>query len=136
MDGLDVVGLDDCWQLLRGRTVGRVVFTLRALPAIRPLNYTVSGAHILLRPQSRRLAEQLDGQVVAFEVDEIDELTHQGWSVVITGTARHVVDVAELARLGGLAATSWVGGDEANTVVITVGDMTGRMISPAASKAG
>jgi nitroimidazol reductase NimA-like FMN-containing flavoprotein (pyridoxamine 5'-phosphate oxidase superfamily) len=133
VEGLDVLTHDECWDHVREHTVGRVVFSDRALPAIRPLNFTVNGPHILLRPQSRRLAEKLDGQVVAFEVDEIDEVAQLGWSVVVTGTARHVRDPAELTRLDSLAAPSWVGSDPPNTVMITVGDLTGRVITPARS---
>jgi nitroimidazol reductase NimA-like FMN-containing flavoprotein (pyridoxamine 5'-phosphate oxidase superfamily) len=133
VEGLDVLTHDECWEHVREHTVGRVVFTDRALPAIRPMNFTVSGSHILLRPQSRRLADQLDGQVVAFEVDEIDERAQQGWSVVVTGTARHVRDPAELIRLDSVAAPSWVGSDPPNTVLITVGDLSGRVIAPVTS---
>ena len=133
MTGLEVLSHDQCWDRLRAHVVGRVVFTQRALPAIRPLNYSVHGSHVLLRPHSARLADCLDGQVVAFEVDQIDEATQQGWSVVATGTARLVRDPGELARLDGLAASSWVGGDPPSTVVVTVGELTGRLLTPVAT---
>src|SRR5215470_18115310 len=72
---------DEALRLLASVPFGRVVFTARALPAVRPVNHLVDGT----------------GTVVAYEADEIDPATHQGWSVVVVGRAVPVTD--ELHRL-------------------------------------
>ena len=39
----------ECWQLLRSTSLGRVVFTHHAMPAIRPVNHLVEGQAIIIR---------------------------------------------------------------------------------------
>ena len=39
----------ECWQLLASVPIGRVVFTHRAMPAIRPVNHLVEGRTIIIR---------------------------------------------------------------------------------------
>jgi Pyridoxamine 5'-phosphate oxidase len=39
----------ECWDLLRGTSLGRVVFTMHAMPAIRPVNHLVDGRTIVFR---------------------------------------------------------------------------------------
>ena len=128
MDRIEVIRPAECWSLLAAGTVGRVVFTERALPAIRPVNYAVVGTHILLRSRGEGLAARLDGQVVAFEIDDVDQATRSGWSVVVTGTARVPRDAGELARLDSVALAAWAGPDHGTPVWITPGDVQGRRV--------
>jgi nitroimidazol reductase NimA-like FMN-containing flavoprotein (pyridoxamine 5'-phosphate oxidase superfamily) len=72
VDRLQALSRVECLQLLARGSLGRVAFTERALPAIRPVNYALVGNHVLLRIDGDGLGRRLDGQVVAFEVDEID----------------------------------------------------------------
>ena len=39
----------ECWQLLKSASLGRVVFTHHAMPAIRPVNHLVDGQTIIFR---------------------------------------------------------------------------------------
>src|SRR5689334_17889727 len=96
MDRLQPLTRHECLEMLSGRTLGRVAFTERALPAIRPVNYALVGHHIVLQTQADGLGRRLDGQVVAFEVDDIDSELGIGWSVVLTGTARLLRTPGEL----------------------------------------
>jgi len=120
----------ECLELLRRHSVGRVAFTERAMPAIRPVNYAVVGSQIVLRTRGDGLAERLDWQVVAFEVDEVDAARQCGWSVVVTGTARVPRDLGELVRLDSVPVVAWAGPDHATAVVITPGQITGRRLVP------
>ncbi len=47
------------------------------------------------------------GNVVAFEVDDIDMASRSGWSVVLTGLIRLVRDPGELAQLHALRLPAW-----------------------------
>jgi nitroimidazol reductase NimA-like FMN-containing flavoprotein (pyridoxamine 5'-phosphate oxidase superfamily) len=128
MDRLETLNTQQCRELLASRSVGRVAFTERALPAIRPVNYVMHGTHILLRTSADGLAARLDGQVVAFEIDDADTDSRTGWSVVVTGTARVLRDPSELLRLDARPVDSWAGPDRATTVLITPGQISGRRI--------
>ena len=105
-------------RLLASISYGRVVFTLNALPAIRPVNHLLDEGRIILRT---RLTASISsavrstaGVVVAYEADRIDPQTRTGWSVVVTGKARTIIDPGEVSRYEQLLHP-WV--NHADTVV-------------------
>jgi hypothetical protein len=90
-------------RLLAGVSLGRVVFTRQALPAIRPVNHLVEDGAIIIRTHECAAftgATQQAGAdgVVAYEADQIDPDTHTGWSVAVTGHTHLVTDEADAAR--------------------------------------
>ena len=89
-------------RLLASVSYGRVVFTLNALPAIRPVNHLLDKGRIIIRT---RLTASIsaamrsgEGIVVAYEADSIDPQTRTGWSVVVTGHAHTITDPDEVSR--------------------------------------
>ncbi|MEU8712057.1 pyridoxamine 5'-phosphate oxidase family protein [Streptomyces sp. NPDC048663] len=91
-------------RLLGSVSLGRIVFTRRALPAVRPVDHVLDGGEVVVRTHAGadvsayvRQGGGL-GAVVAYEADSIDPDTRLGWSVVVTGYARLVTDPVELAR--------------------------------------
>jgi len=128
--GIESLTEQECLRLLAQRSVGRVAFTERALPTIRPVSYALVGRHIVLRTREAGLAARLDGQVVAFGVDDVDPEAETGWSVVVTGSARLLSGPGEPARLLSLARTA-----SAVAVWITPSEMQGRRIGRWASGA-
>ncbi|GAA1422427.1 pyridoxamine 5'-phosphate oxidase family protein [Streptomyces thermospinosisporus] len=100
----------ECLRLLAKVPVGRVVYTLRALPAVLPVNFALdTDASVLLRTSpGSELVRAVNGFVVAFEADDFDPVTRTGWSVIVTGRAALVTDPAELKRLSGTGPTSWM----------------------------
>ncbi|MFR9792576.1 pyridoxamine 5'-phosphate oxidase family protein [Streptomyces sp. MB22_4] len=104
---------DEAMRLLGSVSFGRIVFTQRALPTVRPVNHVMVDGDIIIRTHagaaltSRAQEADDSGVVVAYEADLIDPDTHLGWSVVVTGYARLVTDPEELARYRTLL-TSWV----------------------------
>jgi hypothetical protein len=93
---------DESWRPLSSVSMGRIVFTQRAMPAIRPVNHLVDDEMIIVRSHLgaaivTRTAER-DGVVVCYEADDIDPARHTGWSVIATGIARLVRDPAVIAR--------------------------------------
>ncbi|MCX5010318.1 pyridoxamine 5'-phosphate oxidase family protein [Streptomyces sp. NBC_00555] len=101
-------------RLLATVSLGRIVFTQHALPAVRPVNHLVDGEDIIIRTHEggalASLAAPADvpGVVVAYEADVIDPDTHLGWSVVVTGYARLVADADDADRYADLLRP-WVG---------------------------
>ena len=135
-DLLERLTLVDCLELLGTCTIGRVAFSDQALPCVLPVTYGMDGQRVVFRTQSGGpLGERLDGSVVAFEVDEVDETSRQGWSVVLVGVARLLREPSELLRVDRLWPLPWAGGDRRAVVVITPGRITGRRVGAAADQA-
>jgi uncharacterized protein len=119
---------EECLDRLRHCAVGRVAFTLDALPAVRPVNYTVSGHKILFRTAADgTLARACDGNVVAFEVDEIPRDGGAGWSVVILGVAEALDGSADLRAIETGLVSALEG--RQRFLAISIGDITGREVS-------
>lgn len=89
-------------RLLASVPFGRVVFTARALPAVRVVNHIVDRGEVIVRTsegsQVALLLGQPSGSVVAYEADELDPATRTGWSVVVTGLAMPVTDPDAVSR--------------------------------------
>ena len=72
----------ESWQLLGSVSLGRVVFTLHAMPAIRPVNHLIDDETIIVRSHlgaaivARAAAD--DGAVVCYEADELDPVRRTG----------------------------------------------------------
>lgn len=96
-------------RLLASVPLGRVVFTHKALPAVRPVNHLVDDGHIIIRTHAGAgiLSAAASSVVVAYEVDQIDNERRLGWSVIVTGPAHLVRDAAAAERYGRLLR-SWV----------------------------
>lgn len=92
----------ESWQLLGSVSLGRIVFSMHALPAIRPVNHLIDDEMIIIRSHlgSAIVAHAAadDGAVVCYEADELDPVQHTGWSVIATGMARLVREPAAITR--------------------------------------
>jgi nitroimidazol reductase NimA-like FMN-containing flavoprotein (pyridoxamine 5'-phosphate oxidase superfamily) len=108
-------------RLLRSVSVGRLVYTHLALPAIRPVNHVVDGDRVIIRSYpGTAIAAAVrgnSGMVVAYEADRIDGDSHLGWTVIITGRASRLSDPAEVARYQELLHP-WVTGDLDDVIAI------------------
>jgi len=113
----------ECWQLLKSASLGRVVFTHHAMPAIRPVNHLVDGQTIIIRSHlgaaivSRAGAGAGDGTVVCYEADDLDATRHTGWSVIVTGLARLVREPAAIERYE-RALEPWIAGQMDHVISI------------------
>ncbi|MFD2417064.1 pyridoxamine 5'-phosphate oxidase family protein [Amycolatopsis pigmentata] len=130
---IERLDLRQCLTLLRSQAVGRLVFTEQALPAIRLVNYSMPTGRIVLRLGHAKWVARLDRTVVAFEVDDFDAGARTGWSVVIVGKARLILDIDELVSLNDPAARSWAPGPRDQVVSIDMERVTGRRIRVTAS---
>lgn len=117
---------DRAMELLSGVSLGRVVFSHQALPAVRPVNHIVDDGAVVFLSHSGAaiLGPAGSGSVVAYQADRIDEENHTGWSVVVTGTASLVRDPDELARYGRLLMP-WIAAETHHVVRISADIVTG-----------
>jgi nitroimidazol reductase NimA-like FMN-containing flavoprotein (pyridoxamine 5'-phosphate oxidase superfamily) len=129
-NGLEVLDRDECLRLLATATLGRVGVSAGALPSVLPVNFRLDGDRILFSTRAgTKLDAATDDAVVAFEVDETDSHTRSGWSVVVTGVARALTDVA-LAEVQRMALTRWAPGGGDRIVAISTDLVSGRRIVP------
>lgn len=99
-NGLEVLGADDCLELLASRPVGRLAFVDHGEPNILPVTYAVTHGGIAFRTTSgSKFDVAIMGRPVAFEVDGLDPHHRTGWSVVVRGVAELVDDDVRVAEL-------------------------------------
>ncbi len=128
-NGLEILSRGEAIALLETQEVGRLVYTRRALPAIRPVNFAVRGGAILIWTGSTSsLGQAVRGAVVAFETDDFDRTARSGWSVAVTGAAQLVTDEAQLARARLEGPVPWAPGAKEHLIRIPLTIVTGRWL--------
>jgi len=102
--GSQKVSRAEAMRLLASVDYGRVVFTMDALPAIRPVNHLVDEGRIIIRTRLTRAISTVvtsadsGGVVIAYEADDFDSRSRSGWSIVVTGWARRITDPEQVSR--------------------------------------
>ena len=110
---------------LLGRvSFGRVVFSRDALPAIRPVNHVVDDGAVIIRTHLGAALLSAVGMVVAYEADSIDPVSRTGWTVILVGIARQVVDMDDLARYERMLRP-WIRGSMDHVIRIVPETVTG-----------
>lgn len=123
----------DSLRRLAGVSFGRVVFTRRALPAIRPINHIVADGAVIVRTHLGTGPGSARGMIVAYEADDIDSQEHLGWSVIVTGHATVVRDRDEVTRYEKLLRP-WVNGTPSEIIRIQPELVTGYQLARADDK--
>lgn len=101
----------ECMRLMGSVSVGRVVYTREALPAVELVNFALDRGDIVIRTDAGgKLAAATRGAVVAFEADSVDLTGRKGWSVTLVGQSREVTDSAEISRLEHIPLVTWAPG--------------------------
>jgi len=88
-DEREFLDTQQCLRLMAGMTVGRVVYTLDAMPAVLPVRFRIDpdGSLVLAEGPSAELVRAVDGAVIAFETGEVSSTDGSGWSVTVLGRA-------------------------------------------------
>lgn len=119
----------ECLRLLGTKSVGRYahVESVRALDVV-PVNYVSrpDGSILFRCGPGPKLSAADRRDVVAFEVDDIDEVTRTGWSVLVVGRARRLTD-GEALRMAELP-DPWVTGPRRHVVLIEPTRIEGRRL--------
>jgi uncharacterized protein len=119
---------EECVARLESSTVGRIAVTHRALPAIVPVNFAMSGSRVIFRTEpGGMLASACAGAVVAFEVDDVSPDGRRGWSVLLVGMAE-LLEGSAAVRANETGLVAAVGGGRDQFVAITIGQLSGRLI--------
>jgi nitroimidazol reductase NimA-like FMN-containing flavoprotein (pyridoxamine 5'-phosphate oxidase superfamily) len=131
------IPVEECLQLLAASTIGRVAWCTPNGPQIIPVNIRVHEGTVVFRTAAySALAQAVHGATVAVEVDEINDATRSGWSVVAVGAAEAVSEPSELSGMwsgvwqrGG--PDPWAPGVRTLFIRVTPRSMTGRRIESA-----
>jgi uncharacterized protein len=108
---LEQLPREECLRLMASVSVGRIIYTRRALPAVELVNFALDHGDIIIRTDSGgNLAVAIQHSVVAFEVDRLDADQRAGWSITAIGQSREVTDSAEIGQLQEMGLTSWAPG--------------------------
>jgi hypothetical protein len=85
-------------RLLGSVPLGRIVFTARALPGVRPAKHIVDNDHVIVCADGgiaiTSPSSPETGTVIAYQADAIDPADDLGWSVTVVGVAHQVTDPA------------------------------------------
>ncbi len=116
---------DTCLELLGSHVMGRLAYIARAgVPDIVPVNYALVAGRLLIRsaPGPKLQAAQRRERV-AFEIDGVDDETHTGWSVVVSGIAGVLAPAEALA-----SPVPWASGPRRHTLAIEIVHVDGRQL--------
>jgi nitroimidazol reductase NimA-like FMN-containing flavoprotein (pyridoxamine 5'-phosphate oxidase superfamily) len=126
LGGTEIVSEEDCLELLRSESIGRLALVVDDRIEIFPINYAVDNGSVLFRTNDGRKFRGSGTAEVAFEVDAIEADAHAGWSVVVHGHPEDITDLGETARD---QVQPWAGRKEF-LVRITPRSITGRRVIP------
>lgn len=137
---LETLTREEALHLVASVSVGRLVFTHLALPAVRPVPHLLDGPRIIIRAElgsAITAAVGVDGgTVVAYEADVIDPAQYLGWSVVVVGRASPLTDEAECARFRE-RLLPWITGAKDDIIAIRTDMVDGfRIVSEPTQAAG
>jgi hypothetical protein len=126
---LEQLSRDECLLLMASVSVGRIVYTRRALPAVELVNFALHRGDIIIRTDSSgNLAAATQHSVVAFEADLLDAGQQAGWSVTAIGQSWEVTDPAEISQLQKMGLASWAPGVREYFIRISPEILNGRRL--------
>jgi hypothetical protein len=121
----------ECLELLRSRRVGRVAYADDQGIAVVPVNYVVHQGNILFRTSPHTsLGQHVRAKPVAFEVDDIEDRSRSGWSVLVRGAAL-LEDPDDLPDHPDERPAPWPKGTRSMYVRIALRSVSGRRLTPA-----
>ena len=122
---------EECLRLLMTHRprLGRLAFTSQGRVLVFPMNFVLVDRRLYFRtaPGSKLLAA-LRIDWVTFEIDYVDEVWREGWSVLAFGRLRQVNDAEELADLAQRPLRPWAAGDRHHHLRMDMDELSGRRI--------
>jgi uncharacterized protein len=116
--------------------IGRIAFTMDALPAVQPVAFAMYDGQVVIRTrQHSELVTRVRDTIVAFQVDEYDPKTLNGWSVTVVGQAITARTPQLIERLTRLQLRSWQSDGVDDFVLISVMMVRGCRVNRSAQEA-
>ncbi|TCN31198.1 nitroimidazol reductase NimA-like FMN-containing flavoprotein (pyridoxamine 5'-phosphate oxidase superfamily) [Kribbella orskensis] len=129
--GMQILDDTESLELLASVPIGRLVFTMGGLPAVRLVNFALDGDTLIFSTtdgDKYRAAER--GDVVAFEVDEVDLDRHLRWTVTAIGHLS-VIDPEDAEPLRqDLMLRPWAPNRDTYLIRLAIESLEGRRLVP------
>ena len=128
--GIEVITRDECYALLRGEPIGRLVIVHGDAPHVFPVNHAVDGEDIVFRTDVGSKLDVGPRAPACFEIDHFDPATRTGWDVVVSGRLEEITthDSERLRRVASLPIDPWAKGERAHWMRMVPRDVTGRRV--------
>jgi nitroimidazol reductase NimA-like FMN-containing flavoprotein (pyridoxamine 5'-phosphate oxidase superfamily) len=111
-EALVELSAEECRRLLVNHRprLGRLAFMRNGAPLVLPMNYVAVGNALYFRTgPGSKLAAAANQDDVAFEIDDVDEVWREGWSVLAFGRLVQVTDQDELDDVRQRPLRPWAG---------------------------
>jgi nitroimidazol reductase NimA-like FMN-containing flavoprotein (pyridoxamine 5'-phosphate oxidase superfamily) len=127
---LEEIPREECLELLSRAAVGRLGVVDGRQPVVVPVNFAYTPDGIVVRTDVGTKLEAGTQHLVALEIDEIDPVTHLGWSVLVKGHAFDVTDALDhrSERLQAAVVETWAPGPKARRLLVDPTTVTGRRL--------
>jgi uncharacterized protein len=123
---LQQLSRDECLRLMASVSIGRIIYTRQALPAVELVNFALDEGDIVIRTDGvGKLAAATRHTIVAFEADCLD-VDQAGWSGTAIGPSREVTDPEDIARLQKIDLSSWPYGAREHFIRVSPELLNGR----------
>ena len=124
-EGVTILSVPECWDLLKGVALGRLVTSADGRPEIFPVNFVVQHRTVLFRTaEGTKLVSTAINNHVVFEADEHNVV--EGWSVIVKGVARSLRTDEELEEAERAQLLPWTASAKTHYVRVLPEMVTGR----------
>jgi uncharacterized protein len=124
-DGVTILPEHECWDLLAGVALGRLVTSVDGQPEIFPVNYVVQRRTVLFRTaEGTKLVSTAINHHVLFEAD--DHNVAEGWSVIVKGIARSLRTNEQIEEAKRAQLLPWTTSEKTHYVRVIPEMVTGR----------
>ena len=126
----DAMGRQQCLDLIESHHLGRIAWQAADLPQILPITYAMHQGSVYFRTlPDGLLAELAQPTSVALEVDDLDQQTRTGWSIVLHGHSSAVREPDELADMWASdSLVPWASGNRTLFIRIRPDRIEGRVV--------
>jgi len=127
-----------CLELLSTGRIGRLIYNSRYGPVALPSEYKMHDGSIVFRTYRVTFTEEdlrtgiAEAEYhVVMEFDHVDPDAHEGWVVLVRGTAHHVDTKAERASISNIGLESWVDAEPEHFIRVVPVSIAGQRIRSA-----
>ena len=128
---IEIMDENECFELLKTQSVGRLGIVADSRPLIFPVNYVFDDYAIVFKTTIGTKFEHSALNSVSFEVDSLDYVNRSGWSIMVDGVGREITNaidnISESERH--LQFDSWVNEEDEHYIRIHINSISGRKIT-------
>ena len=125
---IEILGEEECLDLLRSHSLGRIAVIDHGQPLIFPVNYAADARAVVFRTAPGMKLAEAPMTKVAFEIDEVDEAAGTAWSVMVQGVAYEITEALDRLseRLRELVVEPLAPGERKHWVAVMRHGISGR----------